>query len=91
MQLPPKPHPYKISQLVIFTANRWNFYDLSLLEFKDGRSAKYARPDFQFGTVKNNESNPSKVCQTGIAGDYLFQDSAGNLTIIPRDQSKFYV
>lgn len=89
-QLDPKSPPLIVKRLAIFRGNAWNFFDVTQLEFKKGKSSDYATPAFQFGTLRDGETNPNKVIQIGYIGDYLFKDSQGNLTIIPRDNGKFY-
>ena len=90
-QLPPNSEPLNPTQMVIFQNGVWNFFDLSLLEFKEGQNGKYVNPNFQFGTVNDTETNPNKIIQTGKSNDYLFLDSTGLLIIMPADRGKFYV
>jgi hypothetical protein len=82
-----------MSNLVKFDASvGWFFYDLSLIEFTAlPGGMKYSIPNFQFGLVLKDQSDPTKVYVKSSPGDYLFQEANGSLSIVNSKIGKYYV
>jgi hypothetical protein len=70
----------------------WYFYDLSLINFIETRAGlKYAILNFPFGLTPSDSESPSATIKQATSGNYLFMDSAGNLTIAEASIAKYYV
>jgi hypothetical protein len=85
--------PTKVfTSLAAFLSNSWTFYDLNLLTWKKSSTGlEYTVPEFPFGILPKDESDPSKASKFSTIGSYLIRNSSGELTIISSREAQFYV
>lgn len=93
MDQEPRAYIPDTNQLVVWRFNTWNFYEISNLSLRETSSGKgkYTIMNEAFGLVSSNETDPKMVRVIGAAGDYLFMDREGNLTVVSQSLAKYYV